>query len=78
MARLDLTIIGTIQIAAHDVDGSILAVNLCTDDGRVFLIEDNKKGEVLTKHVGRRATLKGLYRKDEGLHLLSVDQFFLF
>lgn len=68
---------GQIELAAKDLDHSILAVNLRDSEGKAYLIDDTPIGEKLLRAIGERVSIRGFVRRDGGLNVLRVDTFSL-
>jgi len=50
---------GKLEVAAHDLDGSVLAVELVLNNGMKLLVADNPKGEALLRAAGQKVRING-------------------
>ncbi|MCB0422709.1 MAG: hypothetical protein KDD61_17035 [Bdellovibrionales bacterium] len=69
---------GHIVVSARDTDGSILAIDLITSNGKNYLIADNPKGEQLIRHVGSKVTLHGDVEKNSFGTIIEVQEYEVF
>ena len=65
---------GNLVVSAHDLDGSILAVDLVDVKGTHYLVADNLKGEHLLRHVGKTVSVAGRLIEEKAMRILEVDK----
>lgn len=66
---------GVINVAAYDLDGSVLAVELRDDKGACFLVADDAKGEALLRLVGKTVEVTGNISQEVFGYMISVETF---
>ncbi|MBI3793239.1 MAG: hypothetical protein HY280_00745 [Nitrospinae bacterium] len=75
----EVTITGSIEKAAIDEKGAVIAVEIWVEQGDAydyFLVNDSPKGNELLGHVGSRTTLSGILEEDEdGNKIVTVKSF---
>lgn len=71
----EVVLSGKIRLAAKDIDGSVLAVNIETPDGELYLVDDTKKGNDLLMYLGAEVTVKGLTRFEDGFNIIEIEEY---
>lgn len=66
---------GSLVVSAHDIDGSILAVDLVDLSGTHYLVADNLNGERLLRHVGEQVSITGRLIQERAMTILEVDKY---
>lgn len=66
---------GYIQVAAYDLDGSVLAVDIIDSSGKKYLVADNPKGESLLRQIGKNVVASGQVSYETYGRLIAIESF---
>lgn len=66
---------GVIVVSAFDLDGSILAIDLVDSHGEHYLIADNRYGEYLLRHIGKKVCVEGLVTSEDSIRQIEINKY---